>query len=212
MDCRSHDPPDLASLAPACAMDAAARRFIDQHLPGIFAAVLFLTPTAKALIMAQTDPDAPFGRPGSKTEVEQGRQLTPRFDRDGLVPCVVTDRGHGGVLMLAYMNAEALVRTIDTGEAHYWSRSRRQLWRKGETSGHVQKVVELRIDCDQDAVWLQVEQHGAACHTGYRTCFFRAVPLGGTGSAADKELVLSETGKAFDPRVVYGSQSEIEDG
>ena len=135
-----------------------------------------------------------------------------KLNEQGLIPAIAQDRRTNEVLMVAYMSPESLAKTIETGEAWFYSRSRQSLWRKGETSGHVQKVVELRIDCDQDAVWLQVEQHGAACHTGYRTCFFRAVPLGGTGSAADKELVLSETGKAFDPRVVYGSQSEIEDG
>jgi phosphoribosyl-AMP cyclohydrolase len=106
--------------------------------------------------------------------------------------------------MVAHMNAEALARTIESGEAWYFSRSRRALWRKGETSGHVQRVIEMRIDCDQDAVWIKVEQAGpGACHTGRRSCFYRAVPL---GKAPDAALVLEfrEADKAFDPATVYG--------
>ena len=102
-----------------------------------------------------------------------------RFDRDGLVPAVVQDVVSGDVLMLAYMNEEALRKSIATGEAWYYSRSRGALWRKGEVSGHVQRIVEMRVDCDQDAVWIRVEQHGpGACHTGRRSCFYRALPLG----------------------------------
>jgi phosphoribosyl-AMP cyclohydrolase len=107
--------------------------------------------------------------------LERGDRLTPRYDAAGLVPCVATDAGSGEVLMLAYMNAEALERTLATGEAHYWSRSRGELWRKGATSGQVQLVDELRIDCDQDAVWIKVRPQGdgGACHVGYRSCFYR---------------------------------------
>jgi phosphoribosyl-AMP cyclohydrolase len=109
----------------------------------------------------------------------------PKFDAAGLVTCVTTDAASGEVLMVAHMNAEALGRTIETGEAWYFSRSRNALWRKGETSGHSQRVVELRVDCDQDAVWIKVEQQGAgACHTGRRSCFYRAVPLGRPGAVA----------------------------
>jgi phosphoribosyl-AMP cyclohydrolase len=125
-----------------------------------------------------------FQPPGSTAEVEEGRALTPKFDAAGLVTCVTTDASSGEVLMVAHMNAEALRKTIATGEAWYFSRSRNALWRKGETSGHSQRVIELRVDCDQDAVWIRVEQQGdGACHTGRRSCFYRAVPLGRPGAA-----------------------------
>jgi phosphoribosyl-AMP cyclohydrolase len=106
---------------------------------------------------------------------ESGLALMPRFDANGLITAVVTDASTGDLLMVAHMNQEALTRTIETGDAWYWSRSRSELWRKGATSGHIQKVTELRIDCDQDAVWLKVDQTGPACHTGARSCFYRAV-------------------------------------
>jgi phosphoribosyl-AMP cyclohydrolase len=115
----------------------------------------------------------------STQEREEGCRLSPKFDANGLLTCVTTDAHSGDVLMVAHMNAEALEKTIATRSAWYFSRSRRSLWRKGETSGHVQRVVEMRIDCDQDAVWIRVEQQGpGACHTGRRSCFYRAVPLG----------------------------------
>lgn len=145
-----------------------------------------------------------FGSRGSKVEIEEGAVLTPKFDADGLLPCIVTDQDGGAVLMLAYMNAEALALTIETREAHYWSRSRGALWHKGATSGHVQKVIDLRIDCDQDTVWLVVEQLGAACHVGYRSCFYRSVPLGNSVAAGIREMSFTETEKAFDPAIVYG--------
>ena len=134
-------------------------------------------------------------------DIEEGTALTPRFDASGLVTAVVTDATSGEVLMVAHMNAEALRKTIESGEAWYFSRSRKTLWKKGETSGHVQRVVELRVDCDQDAVWLRVEQQGGgACHTGRRSCFYRAVPLGKNGA-----VTLQFTGeKTFDPNKVYG--------
>ena len=120
---------------------------------------------------------------GSIAEVEEGRLLAPKFDANGLITCVATDASSGEVLMVAHMNEEALSKTIETGEAWYFSRSRKALWRKGEKSGHSQRVVELRVDCDQDAVWIRVEQHGpGACHTGRRSCFYRAVPLGRPGA------------------------------
>jgi phosphoribosyl-AMP cyclohydrolase len=148
----------------------------------------------------------PFAPRGSEAEVEEGRALSPKFDADGLVTCVTTDAGTGEVLMVAHMNAAALVRTIETGEAWYFSRSRRALWRKGETSGHVQRVVEMRIDCDQDAVWIKVEQAGgAACHTGRRSCFYRAVPLGAHKGAVTLEF--RDADKLFDPKGVYGGKT-----
>ena len=146
-----------------------------------------------------------FSERSSTHDVEEGVKLAPKFDADGLVTCVATDAANGDVLMVAHMNAEALARTIQSGEAWYFSRSRRALWRKGESSGHVQRVTAMRIDCDQDAVWIKVEQAGAgACHTGRRSCFYRAVPL---GKAPDKTLVLEfrDAAKAFDPQAVYGA-------
>lgn len=111
----------------------------------------------------------------SRDEIETGTQLAPKFDADGLVPAIATDADSGEVLMLAYMNAEALERTLATGEAHYWSRSRGELWHKGATSGQVQKIVELRVDCDQDTILIRVRPQGdgGCCHVGFRTCFFR---------------------------------------
>lgn len=137
-------------------------------------------------------------------QVEEGHELAPKFDADGLLPVVTTDAESGEVLMHGYMNAEALTRTIETGEAHYWSRSREVLWHKGATSGLVQKVKEIRIDDDQDAVWLRVDvQGGASCHVGYRSCFFRSVPVG-AGDDAPVALTFEETEKVFDPVEVYG--------
>jgi len=138
---------------------------------------------------------------GSTEAVEEGLALAPKFDADGLITCVATEAGSGEVLMVAHMNAEALRRTIESGEAWYYSRSRKSLWRKGETSGHVQRVVEMRIDCDQDAVWIKVEQLGpGACHTGRRSCFYRAVPLGKAGAVT---LEFRDGDKSFDPKAVY---------
>jgi phosphoribosyl-AMP cyclohydrolase len=140
-----------------------------------------------------------FAPPGTAPDLEEGLALTPKFDADGLVTCVATDAGSGEVLMVAHMNAEALARTIATGEAWYFSRSRRALWKKGETSGHTQRVLEMRVDCDQDAIVIKVEQSGGACHTGRRSCFYRAVPLGKTGAVA---LEFHED-RVFDPTKVY---------
>jgi phosphoribosyl-AMP cyclohydrolase len=149
-----------------------------------------------------------FSERGSAHAIEEGAKLAPKFDADGLVTCVATDAASGDVLMVAHMNAEALARTIESGEAWYFSRSRRALWRKGETSGHVQRVTEMRIDCDQDAVWIKVEQAGpGACHTGRRSCFYRAVPL---GKSPDTSLVLEfrDADKAFDPAMVYAPKDK----
>ena len=130
--------------------------------------------------------------------------LRPRFDAAGLITCVTSDAATGEVLMVAHMNEEALQKTVATGEAWYFSRSRQALWRKGETSGHVQRVAEIRIDCDQDAVWLRVEQTGgAACHTGRRSCFYRAVVPGEAGGA---ELKFVAAERVFDPDAVYGGR------
>ena len=140
-------------------------------------------------------------------DIEEGRALAPKFDADGLITCVATDVTSGDVLMIAHMNAEALRHTIETGEAWYFSRSRQRLWRKGESSGHVQHVRELRVDCDQDAVWIKVEQAGpGACHTGRRSCFYRAVPLG-QGADASVTLEFRDAERSFDPGEVYGGDA-----
>ena len=146
-----------------------------------------------------------FAQRISVEQVEEGTELAPKFDQDGLLPVVTTDAASGEVLMLGYMNAEALARTIATGEAHYWSRSRAALWHKGATSGLVQKVVDMRVDDDQDAIWLSVTVagNGASCHVGYRSCFYRSVPTG-ADPRPDLELEYREDGKVFDPKKVYG--------
>jgi len=140
-----------------------------------------------------------FAAPAGAADLEEGLALTPKFDADGLVTCVTTDAASGEVLMVAHMDAQALARTIATGEVWYFSRSRRALWKKGETSGHTQRVVEMRVDCDQDAVLLKVEQAGGACHTGHRSCFYRAVPLGKKGAVT---LEFRDE-RVFDPKAVY---------
>jgi phosphoribosyl-AMP cyclohydrolase len=150
----------------------------------------------------------PKASPPPADDIEEGTAFSPRFDANGLVPVVVTSGATGEVLMLAYMNDEALARTIETGEAQFWSRSRRRLWRKGEESGNTMRVVELRTDCDQDALWLKVELGGAeaCCHTGRKSCFYRAMPIG-KGGAAGVALTFVETEKLFDPEKVYGHAS-----
>ena len=151
-----------------------------------------------------SDPQAGSGTgfpPLSTQEREEGRRLSPKFDANGLLTCVTTDVHSGDVLMVAHMNTEALEKTIATGDAWYFSRSRHSLWRKGESSGHVQRVIEMRIDCDQDAVWIKVEQQGpGACHTGRRSCFYRAVPL---RRATAVTLEFRDAEKTFDPKAVY---------
>ena len=126
----------------------------------------------------------------SKTELENGLDFTPRFDASGLMAAIVTDASSGDVLMLAFMNEDALARTLETGEAHFWSRSRRAMWRKGETSGNVLRVVEMRTDCDQDCMLLRVEIGGdaAACHTGRRSCFYRRIERNEPGAPAAARL------------------------
>ena len=136
-------------------------------------------------------------------DIEEGLAFQPRFDASGLVTCVATDAGTGEVLMVAHMNDEALRKTIATGEAWYFSRSRNSLWRKGETSGHVQRIVEMRMDCDQDAIWIRVEQTGAACHTGRRSCFYRAVTAGESGA----RLSFVDADRLFDPKAVYRKET-----
>lgn len=135
-------------------------------------------------------------------ELEEGTAFAPRFDANGLITVVTVEDGTRDVLMVAHMNAEALSLTIDTGIAHYWSRSRKSLWKKGETSGELQEVVEITTDCDQDCLVMAVRKtgRGAACHTGRKSCFYRRVTVAGG------EAGLEDTGlpKLFDPKAVYG--------
>ena len=137
-------------------------------------------------------------------EVEEGKYLEPKFDENGLIPVIVTDFKNGDILMHGYMNDEALKKTIETKEAHYWSRSRKKIWHKGQISGFVQKVKEIRIDDDQDSIWLSVDiGDGASCHVGYRSCFYRSIPLGKIKNTQELELEFKEKEKIFDPRKIY---------
>ncbi|THD59381.1 MAG: phosphoribosyl-AMP cyclohydrolase [Bradyrhizobium sp.] len=145
----------------------------------------------------------PVSTSADNNDIEEGLAFQPKFDASGLVTCVTTDAATCEVLMVAHMNDEALRKTIASGEAWYFSRSRRSLWRKGETSGHVQRVVEMRMDCDQDAVWIRVDQSGAACHTGRRSCFYRAVTAGEGGA----RLSFVNADRLFDPAKVYDKRS-----
>jgi phosphoribosyl-AMP cyclohydrolase len=146
-----------------------------------------------------------FAKRVSVEQVEEGHELAPKFDERGLMPVVTTAWESGELLMHGYMNAEALKRTIESGEAWYFSRSRQALWHKGATSGLVQKVREMRIDDDQDCVWLRVEVVGdASCHVGYRSCFYRSVPTGETPADGPVQLAFEEDEKVFDPLAVYG--------
>ncbi len=145
----------------------------------------------------------------SVEEVEEGRSLSPKFDKDGHIPVVTTDYNSGELLMHAYMNAEAFAKTIELGEAVYWSRSRQTLWHKGATSGLVQKIRQILIDDDQDTIWLRVDVvGGASCHVGYRSCFYREVPFGPEAAqsvdSGEFSLRFTESAKVFNPTDVYG--------
>ena len=149
---------------------------------------------------------------GDKSALESGPDFTPKFDDKGLITAVVTDAADNELLMVAHMNAEALALTLETGIAHYFSRSRNKIWKKGETSGHTQKVRQMLIDCDQDAVVIKVEMGGtgAACHTGRRSCFYRAVPIGAAPSEATRLAFTGDTPR-FDPAAIYGKGHEGHD-
>ena len=148
-----------------------------------------------------------FKKRENVAEIEEGNLLSPKFDNDGLIPVITTDHQTNEVLMQGFMNEEALKKTIETKEAHYWSRSRKALWHKGKTSGFTQKVIQIRIDDDQDSVWLSVDiGNGASCHVGYRSCFYRSIPLGKIDQSEKVEMKFEEKEKKFDPEKVYKGQ------
>jgi len=137
-------------------------------------------------------------------EVEEGKYLAPKFDKNGLIPVITSDFQTGRILMHGYMNEESLKKTIETKEAHYWSRSRNKIWHKGQISGFIQKVKEIRIDDDQDSVWLSVDiGKGASCHVGYRSCFYRSIPLGKIENTEKIQMKFEEKNKVFDPKEIY---------
>ena len=138
-------------------------------------------------------------------QVEEGKDLAPKFDKLGLIPVITTDYKNGNVLMHGYMNREALKKTLQTKEVHYWSRSRKVIWHKGSNSGFIQKVKEIRIDDDQDAIWVKVSTK-ASCHVGYKSCFYRSIPLGKIENGRKVEMKFEEKEKKFDPEKVYKGQ------
>jgi phosphoribosyl-AMP cyclohydrolase len=145
-----------------------------------------------------------FKKRHSIKEIEEGKFLSPKFDENGLIPVVTTDFKNGDLLMHGYMDYEALKKTIETKEAHYWSRSRKKIWHKGRVSGFVQKIKEIRIDDDQDSVWLSVDiGDGASCHVGYRSCFYRSIPLRKIKNEEELEMEFKEKEKTFDPKKIY---------
>ncbi len=149
-----------------------------------------------------------FKKRESVFEVEEGKFLSPKFDDEGLIPVITTDYKTGNVLMHGYMNEEALKKTIEMKEAYYWSRSRNALWHKGKSSGFIQKIIEIRIDDDQDSIWLKVDiGNGASCHVGYNSCFYRSIPLGKIQDEKKIEMEFKEKEKKFDPKKVYKNES-----
>ena len=150
------------------------------------------------------DTQVKFAERGTSKDIETSNLFCPKFDENGLIPCIVSENKTGITLMLAYMNADALSLTIETGKAHFWSRSRGELWQKGAISGHTQRIVEILTDCDQDAICLIVEQKGAACHVGFHSCFFLFVTTGKIASSTSIPLVQKNMNKAFNPSEIYG--------
>ena len=145
-----------------------------------------------------------FKKRENVADIEEGNLLSPKFNNDGLIPVITTDFKTKEVLMQGFMNSEALKKTIETKEAHYWSRSRKEVWHKGETSGFVQEVVEMRIDDDQDSIWMSVDiGDGASCHVGYKSCFYRSITLGKIENTEKVKIDFKEKKKKFDPEVVY---------
>jgi len=145
-----------------------------------------------------------FKKRENVTEVEEGRYLSPKFNEKSLIPVITMDVKTKEILMHGYMNDEALKKTIETKEVHYWSRSKNKIWHKGEISGFSQKVIEMRIDDDQDAIWVTVDiGDGSSCHVGYRSCFYRAIPLGKIKDSKKVEMNFKEKNKIFDPKKIY---------
>ena len=145
-----------------------------------------------------------FKKRENVVEIEEGNLLSPKFDNDGLIPVITMCANTKDILMHGYMNVDALKKTIETKEAHYWSRSRKEVWHKGETSGFVQKVIEIRIDDDQDSIWMSVDiGDGASCHVGYKSCYYRSVPLGKIQDTEKVEMEFKDKKKKFDPKVIY---------
>lgn len=150
------------------------------------------------------DPNQMFGPRGDKKQLELGDQFAPKFDDDGLIPAVAVDHKTGEVLMFAFLNRESLAKTVELGEMVYFSRSRKKLWHKGEESGNTQKVKELLVDCDQDVLVARVEQvGGAACHNGYRSCFYRRIATENPAGAGPLKLLYTQSDRVFDPDKVY---------
>ncbi len=145
-----------------------------------------------------------FKKRDSIKEIEEGKLLSPKFNENGLIPVITTDFKTGDILMHGYMNDESLKKTIETKEAHYWSRSRKKIWHKGQISGFVQKIKEIRIDDDQDSICMSVDiGNGASCHVGYRSCFYRSIPLGKIKNVEELEMEFREEKKIFDPKKIY---------
>ncbi len=145
-----------------------------------------------------------FKKRENVADIEEGKLLSPKFDSNGLIPVITTDCKTGEVLMHGYMNSEALKKTIESKKAHYWSRSRKEVWLKGETSGFFQKVTEIRIDDDQDSIWMSVDiGNVASCHVGYKSCFYRSVPLGKIEDTEKVEMEFNDKKKKFDPNIIY---------
>ena len=148
-----------------------------------------------------------FKKRENVTEIEEGFAFSPKFDPSGLIPVITVCHKTRDILMHGYMNNEALKKTIETKEAYYWSRSRKCLWHKGQKSGFIQKVIELRIDDDQDSIWLTVDiGDGGSCHVGYRSCFYRSVPLGKIENLENIKMEFKEKKKKFDPLKVYKNE------
>ena len=145
-----------------------------------------------------------FKKRENVTEIEEGKYLSPKFNEEGLIPVITIDVKNKEILMHGYMNDEALKKTIETKEVHYWSRSRKKIWHKGEISGFKQNVIEMRIDDDQDAIYVMVDiGNGGSCHVGYRSCFYREIPLGKINDTKKIEMKFKEKNKVFDPKKVY---------
>jgi len=145
-----------------------------------------------------------FKKRNNIKEIEEGKYLSPKFDVSGLIPTITTDYHTGDILMHGYMNEESFKKTIENKEAFYWSRSRKKIWHKGQVSGFVQKIKEIRIDDDQDSVWLSVDiGKGASCHVGYKSCFYRSIPLGRVENYEKLEMEFKEKNKMFDPTKIY---------